>query len=387
VVFASRADNLVPGDGNGQSDIFVKDLATNAIRRVSVSASGVGGNDDSGSPVFSPDGNRVAFDTDSTNLVAGDGNNLFDVFVKDLKTGAIQRVSTSASGGEGNGNSGSPVFSPDGSKVAFRSAASNLVPGDTNKSDDVFVKDLTTGAITRVSTNASGRQGNGWSAVGAFSPDGTKFAFWSLASNLVAGDTNGKADVFVKDLATRAIERVSTNARRRQAGGESSSPRFSPDGTKVTFTSAAGNLVPGDKNRVADVFVRDLVAGTGDDLLYGEDGNDEIVPGAGLDTIVFSVVPSATNVDKIVGYFPVEDVIWLSRKAFPKVGPTGALRPAAFSSGATNAATTTAHRIIHNTTTGAIVYDPDGTGAAKGVVFATVPPGTVLDAAEFRVVN
>ncbi|MFG1339985.1 VCBS domain-containing protein [Xanthobacter autotrophicus] len=261
VAFWSFASNLVPGDTNGALDIFVKDLATGAVTRVSTDAAGAQGNSDSVIPVFSPDGTKVAFVSYASNLVAGDTNGTSDIFVKDLTTGAVTRVSTDAAGTQGNYDSYSPVFSPDGTKVAFWSFASNLVAGDTNNTEDIFVKDLTTGAITRVSTDAAGVQGNSESSGPVFSPDGTKVAFFSGASNLVAGDTNGTYDIFVKDLTTGAVTRVSTDAAGAQGNNYSSSPVFSPDGTKVAFLSAASNLVAGDTNGAYDTFVKDLTTG------------------------------------------------------------------------------------------------------------------------------
>ena len=173
--------------------------------------------------------------------------------------GSVTRVSTSATGAQADGQSHQPVFSPDGTKVTFESYADNLVPGDTNGLPDVFVKDLTTGTITLVSTNASGVQGDSWSYQPAFSPDGTKLAFASASDNLVPGDTNQAYDIFVKDLTTGAITRVSTSASGAQADGfQSTNPIFSPDGTKVAFYSDADNLVPGDADHVRDIFVKDL---------------------------------------------------------------------------------------------------------------------------------
>jgi Tol biopolymer transport system component len=151
-------------------------------------------------------------------------------------TPSVTRVSTSATGAQADDQSYQPVLSADGTKVAFESYADNLVPGDTNGAPDIFVKDLTTGAITLVSTNASGVQGDSWSYQPVFSPDGTKLAFSSASDNLVPGDTNQAWDVFVKDLTTGAVTRVSTSASRAQADGfQSSNPIFSPDGTKVAF--------------------------------------------------------------------------------------------------------------------------------------------------------
>ena len=134
----------------------------NAIVRVSTEAAGGQGNGASFNPVFSPDGTKIAFSSDASNLVAGDTNNRGDIFVKDLASGAVTRVSTNAAGGQGEGGIGSqhPVFSPDGSKIAFDSFASNLVPGPDNFVNGIFVKDLVTGAITRTGSNSSSGNSN-----------------------------------------------------------------------------------------------------------------------------------------------------------------------------------------------------------------------------------
>ena len=126
--------------------------------------------------------------------------------------GEVERVSTSASGVEANGESAYPVWSPDGNRIAFSSWASNLIPGDSNGTSDIFVKDLDTGEVVRVSESSSGVEGNLYSFTPQWSPDGSKVAFYSYASTLVPDDTNGQPDVFVKDLATGDLDRVSTNA-------------------------------------------------------------------------------------------------------------------------------------------------------------------------------
>ena len=150
--------------------------------------------------------------------------------IKDLATDAIQRISTDAAGEEGNRDSSRPVFSPDGSKVAFGSSASNLVPGDTNDQGEVFVKDLRSGAIERISTAADGTQGNSGRYGPAFSPDGGKVAFTSVASNLVPGDTNSQPDVFVRDRVTGTTERVSVSSAGVEGVYNSGSPAISDDG-------------------------------------------------------------------------------------------------------------------------------------------------------------
>jgi uncharacterized delta-60 repeat protein len=271
VLFYSYVSNFVAGDSNNTADVFIKDLTTGAITRVSTNAAGIqAGNSASFEPVFSPDGSKVAFFSFASDLVAGDSNGVGDIFVKDLASGQIALVSTAANGAQGNNFSSEPVFSPDGSRIAFFSAASNLVPGDGNGTGDAFVKDLVTGAIIRVSTSAAGLQGNGSSFSPVFSPDGSRIAFFSDAINLVAGDSNGVTDVFVKDLTTGAIARVSTNAAGAQGNQSSQSVAFSPDGSKVAFYGSASNLVAGDSNGAADVFVKNLLP---DPAAYSENAS------------------------------------------------------------------------------------------------------------------
>jgi tricorn protease-like protein len=261
VVFQSDANNLVAGDSNGSYDVFVKDLQSGAIQRVSTDAGGVQGNYGSSNAQFSADARTVVFESGASNLVAGDSNGARDVFVKDLQSGAIQRVSTDAAGAQGNGASSKAQFSADGRTVVFESYASNLVNGDSNGANDIFVKNLQSGAIQRVSSDAAGVQGNYGSSNAQFSADARYVVFESAASNLVAGDSNFGSDIFVKDLQSGAIQRVSTDPAGVQGNGQSSNARFSADGRTVVFESSASNLVAGDSNGVTDVFVKDLQSG------------------------------------------------------------------------------------------------------------------------------
>ena len=261
VAFRSYATNLVSGDTNSMSDVFVKDLSDGSITRVSTDASGAEGNNYSYEPSISADGRYVAFRSFASNLVSGDGNGTSDIFVKDLADGSITRVSTDASGTEANAASGHPSISADGSYVAFWSDASNLVFGDTNSLPDVFVKDLTSGSVTRVSTDAIAGEADGGSVAASISADGRYVAFHSFATNLVPGDTNGSEDVFLKELSDGSITRVSTDAANLEGNGGSSQPSISADGRYVAFWSYASNLVPGDGNSVSDVFVKDLTDG------------------------------------------------------------------------------------------------------------------------------
>ncbi|MGG5822954.1 TolB family protein [Falsiroseomonas sp. HW251] len=265
VAFVTTA-RLVPGDTNATQDIYVKDLITGTLALASTSASGEAGTDFSGGPSLSYHGTRVAFTSYASNLVPGDTTPGADVFVKDLVTGAITIASTSASGDQATNSSGYPSLSGDGAKVAFVNVSSNLVPGDTNGNPDVFVKDLSTGAIVRANTSAADEETHifaGFSAL-SLSANGTKVAFITSASNLVPGDTNGVEEVFVKDLNTAAIVRGSTSATGEQANERSDlfTPlSLSADGTKVAFRSAATNLVPDYTGGTFNVFVKDLSSG------------------------------------------------------------------------------------------------------------------------------
>jgi Tol biopolymer transport system component len=261
VVFLSTASNLVPGDTNGTSDAFVRDLVNGLTTRVSVSSSGVQGNDYS-SPVFlSGDGRYVGFYSQATNLVAGDTNGQADAFVHDRQTGQTTRVSVSTSGAQANAFCTGCGVSADGRYAVFFSAANTLVSGDTNGGDDVFVRDLVAGTTARISVDSSGAQGNGNSGGFLLTPDARYVLFSSSASNLVPGDTNGVGDVFVRDMLSGSTTRVSLDSLGQQVDDSSGLSALSDDGRFVVFLSTGPGFVPGDTNGVLDVFVRDR--GTG----------------------------------------------------------------------------------------------------------------------------
>jgi Tol biopolymer transport system component len=233
-------------------------------QRLSVDSGGVQGNGNSYSPSTSIDGRYVAFHSHASNLVPGDTNGFYDVFVHDRITGATERVSVSTAGVQGNGDSSygyTPSISSDGRYVAFSSLATNLVSGDTNTFSDVFVRDRQNGTTERVSLDSGGAEGNGDSVAPVISGDGRYVAFESFASNLVAGDTNGTWDVFVRDRLAGTTERASVDSSAAEANGQSHWPAISSDGRYVAFQSYASNLVAGDTNGFADVFVHDRLNG------------------------------------------------------------------------------------------------------------------------------
>ncbi|MCW5979065.1 MAG: right-handed parallel beta-helix repeat-containing protein [Bryobacteraceae bacterium] len=261
VAFVSKANNLVAGDGNNVVDIFVHDRQTGATTRESVDSAGNEANAASWRPAISADGRYVAFVSSASNLAPGDTNGVSDIFVRDRQTGATTRVSIDSAANQGNGQSVDPWLSADGRYVAFASQASNLATGDSNGVFDVFVHDRQTGATTRVSVTSAGAQGNGDSSRASISADGRYVAFMSYATNLVTGDANGTADVFVHDRQTAQTTRVSVDSTGTEGNGESWAPSISGDGRFVAFHSLASNLVTGDANGVADIFVRDRQTG------------------------------------------------------------------------------------------------------------------------------
>jgi Tol biopolymer transport system component len=312
VAFSTFATNLAPDNQLfNLQDIYVRDRIAGTTEVVSLNSNEVQSNGISIEPSVSADGRFVVFTSDATNLVSGDTNQCFynlldesfqpgdcpDVFVRDRVTGTTERVSVGSNGQEGNDRSSVPVISADGRYVFFISLASNFYSGDRPVSAELFVHDRQTKTTERVLSPAAlgdytitpdaryvaylglsngffavfvydrqtgtnelvsvprpGSRLNGYSYAPAISADGNYVAFISYSTNLVSGDTNGRADVFVRDRAAGTTERVSVSSLGAQANGDSlaypfpNSVAISADGNLVGFSSSASNLVPGDTN-------------------------------------------------------------------------------------------------------------------------------------------
>lgn len=277
VAFLSNATNLVAVPVI-TGDVYVRDLLAGTTTMVSINSAGTaGGNGFSNRPVISADGSRVAFGSNATDLVATtDANGASrDVFVRNLTAGTTTLVSINSAGtASGNGTSGEPSISADGNRIAFESEATDLVPGfvDGNAAGlkDVFVRDLGAGTTTLVSINSAGTaSGNGESGVPAISEDGSHVAYQSAATNLTAlGDTNGALDLLVRDLGSGTTFLATVNSAGTAAGNFGfvgwtfPGLPMSTDGKRVVFTSLSNNLVASDTNTALDVFVRDLTAGS-----------------------------------------------------------------------------------------------------------------------------
>ncbi len=258
--FLSNSSNLVLGDNNGVTDIFYISNLGQQIRRLSVTDDGGEANGDSRDPSMDRFGNVNAFSSNASNLVPGDTNNLQDVFIRDLLNQRTRRVSVATGGAQANGVSGFSSVSALGTLVAFESLATNLVAGDTNGMSDIFVRDLVNGTTRRISVDSLGNQGNNHSFAPSISADGRYVAFESLASNFVPNDF-GPFDIFVYDLWANTIREVSVNSAGNEANFNSFAPAISGNGGQVAFASRATNLVPGDTNNGSDIFVRDVASG------------------------------------------------------------------------------------------------------------------------------
>jgi len=263
-IFESDAANLVAGDTNNTTDVFVRTLSSNAVARVSVTVGNAQANGASFLGTISYDGQVVAFSSDASNIQFNDGNGQTDVFARNLTTGVTSVVSfstTGMGGAVGNGLSTAPQISGNGAFVSFLSRSTNWDAADTNGVTDVFVKGVGAGgALSRVSVSSAGAQANAESTASAISYDGSLVAFVSAASNLVTGDTNGLADAFVRDRNALSTARVDQLGSTQANGGVGSSGlRFSgnpsaPGASFLVFDSTASNLTFGDTNNVSDVF-------------------------------------------------------------------------------------------------------------------------------------
>ena len=310
VAFVSDASDLVDGDANATSDVFVYDENTDRIDLVSKATGGGSANGVSGGAAISADGTKIAYPSEASDIVTGDVNGFSDVFLYDIIADTTILVSKDELGGPADGSSyGAPSLSADGTRVVYNSRASditeeangdynifmhdtvtdstilvnsgggppfassyggtisadgtkivyfsaaNIVAGDTNGVYDVFVYDVTTGTTALVSKSAGGGPANSYSTGGPISADGSRIAFESHASDIVSADTNGAWDVFVYDFSTDTTTLVSEGTGGGPAAGDSYIGAMSPDGSQVAFESAAPDIVAGDTNSAWDVFL------------------------------------------------------------------------------------------------------------------------------------
>ena len=253
VAFHSLADNLVSSDINQAADVFVRDVLTGSTTRVSLGEFGNEADDHSSNASISGDGSRVAFQSAATNLSFDDLATTIDIFVRDRVLNTTTLCSRGEAGKPANGNSSGPSLSADGTHVAFESYSDNITSSDTNGDLDVYVYDL----VSRVSLNASrsmsGPPGNRASYGAQLSADAGFVAFTSGATDLVPADTNSTNDIFRFDLQTGAMVRVSVGPW-GEGNGSSGGCSIADDGRSIAFFSNSSNLTPQDPNQVRDIF-------------------------------------------------------------------------------------------------------------------------------------
>ena len=390
VVFQSRKYSLVPADTNRLGDIFVRDRWFGTTRRVSVASNGAQSNGYSDAPSISADGRYVVFQTDATNLVPN-GPPGSNIYLHDTSTGRTELISAAFDGSGADQGSYEPSVSRDGRYVAFMSTATNLIAGyvgrhrsvyvrdraagrttlvsegwaysvvvsadgrsvafdtdarmspeDVNGSQDVYVRDQTTGVVELVSVTPAGFSGLYGGSSPSLSADGRYVAFSSRSPNLVPDDSNGTDDVFVRDRHARTTSRVSLDASGRQIawGGQGAQfgPSISADGRFVTFVSTDPFVVPGDANGAPDGFVRDTWLQRTRIVTVGSDGRQGYSQGpitlsvAGSGRYVAFDSYSAGLVPNDVNY--ADDVFVRDLGSVPApVAPAFTLRPAALDFG------------------------------------------------------
>jgi hypothetical protein len=287
VAFFSAATDLVTGDTNGQYDVFVRDLSAGTTVRASLASDSSQANDWSGQPSISADGMSVAFMSGATNLVAGGGSGFGDIYVRNMQAGTTVLASLAYDGTLPNTASLNPSISGDGRYVAFETSATNMVAGGGNGMSQIYVRDLLAGETTQVSVANDGSSANGTCITTTISAGGRFVTFFSIASNLVPGATASGPQLFLFDRQSRAVELVSGtpdgSAPNGQALGGSGNyagrASLSPDGNFVAFFSAASNLVPGDNDWDLDAFLRDRAQGT---TVLASRSNDGTPFGSGI---------------------------------------------------------------------------------------------------------
>ncbi|TAD90334.1 MAG: hypothetical protein EAZ99_06825 [Alphaproteobacteria bacterium] len=338
IAMISSASTLVAGDTNGKDDGFVHNRLTGETTRISVSTAGAEADANTvGVPAISKDGRYVVFLSAATNLVAGDTNGATDVFVRDTQANTTIRVSVATDGTQHNGNVEYADMSQDGRFIVFGSTATNLVAGDTNGVPDVFLHDRDTDgngvldeagrvATIRVSTSTTGTQGNAASAVPILSPDGRFLVFNSQASNLVAGDGAGTSELFRVSLAaTSAADEIHGSPARDRLTGEDGADTLQGFAGIDTLVGGAGEDVflwsthftdtdvisdpnPGDAIRVDGVAITSLGNGTGAGLLTG--GIHWSVTG-GITTLFLGIdgTPGFDRSLELTGAFTAEQLV------------------------------------------------------------------------------
>lgn len=301
VAFTSEATNLVPGDTNLRRDVFLRDRELGTTVRVSVGDQGQQGDGNCSGVAVSNDGRFVAFGSDSTNLVPNDSNNTVDVFLWDATTGTSRLVSQTPTGASGDSRSEFPSMDGLGRRIVFQSRATDLVAGDSNGFQDVFVWERATGAIELVSVSSTGAPSTGVSANPYLARDGRYVAF-ETGATWDPMDPNNLADIYVRDIDGGTTELVGG-----QPGGYNAAvrdPAISMGGRYVTFATSATNVIPTNQNGLSDVYRADRQTGVIEQVSLATNGdqpNDASFAGdISVDGAWVAFESNATNIDPSV---------------------------------------------------------------------------------------
>jgi Tol biopolymer transport system component len=386
IAFDSQATDLVADDPNGTvPDVFVIDRIAGVKRLVSIGFGGTGANAASVRPALSDDGSEVAFASLASNLVASDTNTVADVFAR-KGDGEVVRVSVASDGSEANGPSSNPDVSGDGRYVVFESSASNLVPGDSNRTSDIFIRDLQAGRTELVSVASGGGGADASSVAPAISGDGNVVSFYSGASNLTSNDRNGSSDVFVRVRSSHKTEVVSVSSTGHAqdhsiAAGFNQISDLSRDGRYVAFDSDASTLIHQDTNHRTDVFVRDRVKKITEIVSESNSGfegnNDSFGPVITPDGRFVAFESLASNLSNDDG--SGEDTFVRDRKlsatALVDVGATGARKGSESANHALQRPTFSAHaHEVAFGSTASNLADGDTNGAEDVFIRVMTPP-------------
>jgi hypothetical protein len=301
IVFASAASNLVGQDYGGFEDIFRFERDSGNIERITSGFEGGEADGGSSGASISRNGRYVVFQSFAENLVSDDGNFFPDVFWHDTQNGQTVLVSRRPGFSQSDGDSSRPVVSDDGRYVAFQSNASNLIASDTNSATDVFVRDTVEDLVVRVSVGASNSQLPAGSALGGMSGDG-RYVVFTTAVDIDADDLNDVDDVYVRDRQTNQTILISVDPNGDAGNNASRNPRITGDGRYIVFESMATDLVADDTNAVTDIFVYDQIEQTMR-LVSRPDGGIGEANGASVDPSIsdngryVTFYSDATNLD------------------------------------------------------------------------------------------
>lgn len=396
VAFASNASNLVANDTNAATDVFLRNNSTGAIQRISSPTSTGQGNGASGAGVdgettiaINSAGTMIAYVSSASNLVAGDTNNLPDIFLYEVSSNRTTSLSRDQSNGPSDGASSFPFISRDGAYVVFESAATDL-DNDSNNFKDVYMRDVQQQFTVRISQAPSGET-NGDSSYPSVSNGGQFVVFLSNATNLltVGTDTNESADVFIVDRFNDTVKRASINTAGIEANGPSYMPTMTPDGRYIAFASDSSNLIASDQNGKRDIFVRDTLQATTEIVSIsstGVQGNSD----SGLDRVSISddgrfvaFSSAATNLasgddNTVVDIFVHDRLLKrtgrVSRTTLLQNSNSGSFMPALSSDGSFICYQSSATNLSSNTSSSSKIF-----GATVGSLPAELSRGFVLD--------